>query len=64
VDKEYPPVSEKSADLKKQHAALWKQASAKGLVNKDTVTAWSIKANDNDEAIEGKIALLTSALEA
>lgn len=51
-----------SADLRKQHAALWREASKRNLLDKDSVSTWSIKANDTDEAIAGKIALIQGAL--
>jgi hypothetical protein len=49
-------------DLKKRHAELWREATKAGLLDKDSVPAWSIKANDTDEAIAAKIALIQGAL--
>lgn len=68
IDAEFPPVEQKqeqpqeAIDLRKQHAQLWHEATKAGLLDKDTVPLWSIKANDNDEAIAGKIALIQGAL--
>lgn len=64
IESVVPAPKKQEHEGKKKHAELWKQVNAAGLLTKETVTLWSIKANDNDEAIDGKIALLENALQA
>lgn len=50
------------SDIRKQHNELWKQATSMNLLNKETVSLWSIKASDNEETVQGKVALITAAI--
>lgn len=52
-----------NVQLKKQHSQLWSQASRAGLINKEAVEVWSIRANDGAEAIQAKSVLIKDALE-
>lgn len=49
-------------DSREEHAILWKQAVAKGLINKDTSATWSVKPTDVEDVILGKVEQLRFAL--